>query len=61
MTAADVYARLRRLEALSVGFKAELDAIAKELWPFYPTQAILYSKAIQDAQEAIEHTMPCGR
>lgn len=54
MTPADVYARLRRLKELSAGFKAELDAFPKELLPSYPKDAIDYSKAIDDALQAIE-------
>jgi len=54
MRAADVYARLRRLKALSAGFKAELEVIPKDLLPFYPVAAIAYSKAIDDTLQAIE-------
>jgi hypothetical protein len=54
MTPADVHARLRRLQALSDGFKSELESILTTLWPSHPVEAITYSKAIQDAQEAIE-------
>jgi hypothetical protein len=54
MTPADVYARLRRLKELSAGFKAELHAFPKALLPSFPTDAIDYSKAIDDALQAIE-------
>ena len=54
MQRADVYARLRRLQALSAGFKAELETAYRELLPFYPVETLDYSKAIDEAQQAIE-------
>jgi len=48
-----VYARLRRLKELSAGFKAELDTFRKALLPSHPKDAIDYSKAINDALQAI--------
>jgi hypothetical protein len=54
MTPADIHARLRHLQALSDGFKVELESILTTLWPSHPVEAIAYSMAIQEAQEAIE-------
>jgi uncharacterized membrane protein YccC len=54
MLPTDVYARLRRLRELAAGLKAELEAAPKELLPSFPADAIRYSKAIDEAQQAIE-------
>jgi hypothetical protein len=54
---ADVRARLKRLKALSDGFKAELVGIAIDPWPLYPAESPLYLKAIGDAQDAVERAL----
>jgi len=54
MTPADVYARLRCLKEPSAGFKAELDAFPEDLLLSFPRDAIDYSKAIDDALQAID-------